>query len=416
MILSKVPNELQKSILSILLDKYNKSKTFKGDNKVRQNFYIKPEAVFPDYNDDFADAALIEEFDEDVEELERAGLVSIVKRGRVIERIYMVLENEPLYHKLIGAADKRDELKRSEDILSGFMGRNSTLDKICAAQLERVRSCKKPDIAQDNKRLEQILRCLDFILGNRLEILEREMSIELFGDSKLFEKELKNKVCSVLDSYCEIDETESDGFSDDEKSLKREKLLSHFMIVKNPTYFYFKGNGQIDFSDGTKIGLSFSCPIALRSDSIDEIASVTVSCGTIMTIENLTSFNRVSSENMFCLFLSGYNNSCKSRFLKKIFENNPQKEWYHFGDIDPDGFLILHNLRIKTGIDFKPYRMGIPELVEFKKYCKPLEKNDIAKANSLLERRLFDELARFMLGHNCKLEQEIISWKIGRAW
>lgn len=99
------------------------------------------------------------------------------------------------------------------------------------------------------------------------------MSIELFGDSKPFEKELKNEVCSLLESYCEI---ESDGFSDDEKSSKKEKILSHFMVVKNPTYFYFKGNGQITFTDGTKIGFSYCRPIALRSDSIEDIVFITV--------------------------------------------------------------------------------------------------------------------------------------------
>lgn len=239
MILLKDPNDIQKSILGILLDKYNKSKTFKGNNKVQQNFYIKPDAVFPEYNDDFADTALIAAFEYDVDELERAELIKTVKRGCVIERIYMVLENELLYYELIGAADKRDELKNAETILNSFTGRNPVLDKICPTQLERIKDFKLPNIAQGEK-LEQLLKCLEFILKNKDEILEREMSIELFGDSKLFEKELKNKVCSLLESYCEI---ESDGFSDDEKSLKKEKILSHFMIVKNPTYFYFKGNG-----------------------------------------------------------------------------------------------------------------------------------------------------------------------------
>ena len=237
--------------------------------------------------------------------------------------------------------------------------------------------------------------------------IERSLS-NFSATASCLKRSSKNKVCSLLESYCEI---ESDGFSDDEKSLKKEKILSHFMIVNNPTYFYFKGKGQIIFKDGTKIELIYCRPIALRSDSIEDIVSVTVSCETIMTIENLTSFNRVCSENMFCRFLGGYNNSCKTKFLKKIYKDNPHKEWLHFGDIDPDGFLILHNLRTKTGIDFKPYKMGITELNDLKKYCKPLEENDIVKAKSMLERQLFPEIAQFMLENNRKLEQEIISWK-----
>lgn len=91
MILLKEPNDIQKSILGILLDKYNKSKTFKGNNKVQQNFYIKPDAVFPEHNDDFADTTLIAAFENDIDELERAELIKTVKRGCVIERIYVVM-------------------------------------------------------------------------------------------------------------------------------------------------------------------------------------------------------------------------------------------------------------------------------------------------------------------------------------
>lgn len=139
MILSIDLNEIQKSVLGFLLDKYNNSKTFKGNNKVRQSFYIKPEVVLSEYNDDFADTAQITAFENDIDELESAGLVRTEKRGCMIDRIYMVVENVSLYHELIGAADKHDELKYSENILHSFMGRNPVLDNICISQLERVR-------------------------------------------------------------------------------------------------------------------------------------------------------------------------------------------------------------------------------------------------------------------------------------
>lgn len=406
MILLKDPNDIQKSILGILLDKYNKSKTFKGNNKVQQNFYIKPDAVFPEYNDDFADAVKISEFDTDVTELENEGLVKIERHGRVIKRIYAVLENIPRYHELIGAMDRHTMLKSAEILFRSHMGRAAILDTICNEQLERISNFKLPNIASSNEKLERILKCLNFILQNKDEILERELSIELFGDSKLFEKELKAKVCSLLERYCEPDE-----FTENNNDIKKERILSRYLVVKNPTYFYFKGNGCIAFGDGTMIELSYQRPVALRSDSVAEICSITVSCETIMTIENLTSFNRVSSNDIFCLFLSGYNNSCKTEFLKKMYENNSQKEWLHFGDIDPDGFLILHNLRTKTGIDFKPYLMSSEELVLYNEYCKVLEPNDIVKAKNMMKNCCFPDMAQFMLDNNCKLEQEIISWK-----
>ena len=92
-------------------------------------------------------------------------------------------------------------------------------------------------------------------------------------------------------------------------------------------------------------------------------------------------------------------------------EFNPDKRWFHFGDIDPDGFYILENLRRKTGIPFEPLYMSIDELKKYKKYCKSLEVNDLKKANSLIESGHYTKEMQYMLDNNIKLEQEVISWK-----
>lgn len=407
MTLLKDINDIQKSVLSALLKKYNNSKTFKGNNKVKQTFFVKPDEFFPDYNDDFASTSDVKNFENDLEELEREKLITLHKQGGVIIRIDAICENISSYSTLIGIEDKRTILTEAEDILQGYLGRNPILDKICSSQLSRIANCQMQNMSKDNDKMRKTLECLDFILHNEEEILERELSILLFGDSKLFGNELKNKVCSLLSQHAEA----GSEIFEEEQSVKNERILSQYLIVKNPTFFYIKGNGLIRFKDGITVELSCKYPIALRSDSILEILSVTTSCNKVITVENLTSFNRISLDNSFCLFLSGYNNSCKTDFLKKLFHDNPDKHWLHFGDIDPDGFYILHNLRIKTGIDFEPYLMSIFELELFKKYCKSLEKNDIAKANSMIKNNIFPNIAQYMLKNNCKLEQEIISLK-----
>ena len=109
--------------------------------------------------------------------------------------------------------------------------------------------------------------------------------------------------------------------------------------------------------------------------------------------------------------MSGYHNSAKQAFLSKIFRQNSNKEYYHFGDIDPDGFFILDNLRSKTQIDFKAYKMGMAELQKYSSYTRPLEENDLRKAKSLIAKEKYTEILDYMLKHNVKLEQEIISWK-----
>ena len=136
-----------------------------------------------------------------------------------------------------------------------------------------------------------------------------------------------------------------------------------------------------------------------------------ISDSKIMTVENLTSFNRMNTADTFLIFLSGYHNSAKQNLLKKIYSQNTDKEYYHFGDIDPDGFFILKNLCAKTNINFKPYKMGVIELEKYMTFAKPLEENDITKAKSLIEEGLYVDVLNYMLENNIKLEQEIISWK-----
>ena len=54
--------------------------------------------------------------------------------------------------------------------------------------------------------------------------------------------------------------------------------------------------------------------------------------------------------------------------------------------------------------------LRIGELKKYMRFAKPLERNDVRKAESLKKSR-YSDVVRFMLDHNCKLEQEIISWK-----
>ena len=43
--------------------------------------------------------------------------------------------------------------------------------------------------------------------------------------------------------------------------------------------------------------------------------------------------------------------------------------------------------------------------------AKPLNQNDRTKARTLLENETYAETAAYMLAHDCKLEQEIISFR-----
>ena len=53
----------------------------------------------------------------------------------------------------------------------------------------------------------------------------------------------------------------------------------------------------------------------------------------------------------------------------------------------------------------------VSELEKYSDFTKTLEENDISKANVLIDKGCHKEIMEYMLKHNQKLEQEIISWK-----
>ena len=399
-------NKRQRDVLKALLDKFEKSKTYRGENAVNQSFQVKPEDFFKDYDSDFVNLDEQEDFERELRSLEEAGLILTSKKNGVIKSIGMVLSEQDSYYVLLG----RTELKQLEssqiEMYKSFLGRNEVLDSFCKAQIKRLEERKKAEYEMPVAK--EIIRILDYICGNTEEILERELSIELFSNSKTFEKEYRGKVLTVLKKY--------GNFTDLIENVPDEReqghtILAEYNIFPNPTYVNFKGEGVLRLKNGKKIELCAAMPIAIDSDTLDRIDNVEVVSSRIVTVENLTSFNRVHDEKTFFIYLAGYHNTVKQSFIKKISESNKNKEWYHFGDIDPDGFYILEHLKKQTGIAFKQLCMSIDELKEYRDYCKTLEDNDIKKAQSLIDKGLYADTMRYMLENNVKLEQEVVSWK-----
>ena len=173
---------------------------------------------------------------------------------------------------------------------------------------------------------------------------------------------------------------------------------------------YFKGNAEFYFSNGPCVKTDPSMPMAFSSDALKGLKALYIGDEAVITVENLTSFNRMQMERAFLIFLSGYHNLAKQAFIKPIAGDNPGKQWHHFGDIDPDGFYIVENLIRGTGIDFHTVYMDTDTLKKYDEYTKPLEERDRRKAENLLEAGRYTDVMSYMLEKGKKLEQEIVSW------
>ena len=397
----------QINLLHALLDKYENSKTYEGTNAVSQNFSVKPEKVWKEYTSDYANVAQVKDFETEMQVLQEQGLIRIHKKDGVITKLAACKEKLDVYYELLGRKQKKDMIQEQIAFFERWMHKKyAVIDMFCRDQLAKVEAGRKPDYELDV--CDKLLRILEFICTNKEEVLERELSMMILDGSKEFENHYRTRVCKVLSKYLDFSEL-LEGIDD---TRERQKIiLEEFQIYTNPSYIYLKGNIEIQLENGQRIRIG-DAPIALSSELIQKMDAIRVNADKVVTVENLTSFHRLKDENCAYLFLAGYHNSAKQAFLKQVYKENPEKQWFHFGDLDPDGFYILKHLRQGTGIDFMPLHMGVPELETYSGYGRELSEPDKVKARNLLQQGFYAEVMQYMLEHNCKLEQEIISYEI----
>ena len=405
-------SKMQKAVLNMLIDIYENSATYRGTAAKNQSFSIKPEKVYPDYNGDYTDHDEVNQFNQNMRQL--AGMQYIileyVGKSSVICKIKLNVELLADIYSSLGREDITGKRSREIELYLKYKGNHYIIDAFCDEQVDRLMHYKNAKFTSDIA--VNILELLKYILNNTQDIMERELSITVLGDTKLFENSYRSRVCKIIQQYgnqeMDLSVLDMNGASEKEKAI-----LEEYRIFSNPSYVFFKGNVEILYDDEVSIKVTPDKPIAILSETIAGINTIKIYSDRIITVENLTAYNRIKDNTSTFIYLSGYHNTAKQNFLKKIAEHNSRVLWYHFGDIDPDGFFILKNLTEKTGIPFTPLYMDVEQLRKYQKYCKYLEKNDIVKAQTLIELGFYREMMEFMLENDCKLEQEIISLYAG---
>lgn len=406
-------SDYQNKILEKLLDKYERSKQPYDSTEKLRAIMIKPADIYKDYDSDYSDIDEQSEFETDISELVNEEYITIRRKEKIISRIVLNVDSIDKIYTLMKREPRKLAIQNEINLYKEWIGKNELINRYCTHQIELLESGKKAKY--EIKVAENLLRLLEFVLSNRQMILERELSIAVFGDTKIYEKEYRNKLLYILKTYGNYNDliSEIEEEKDNEKEEREEIehiILEELNIYSNPKYVYFKGCAEITFEDGNSYKLSSDIPIALPMDKLNTIKSFVIGDSAIMTVENLASYNRIYEKDYFVIYLAGYHNIAKQSLIKLIASQNDVKEWYHFGDIDPDGFLILENLKKKTGINFKPVYMSINELKKYEKYTKKLEVNDTTKAQGLINKGLYVDIMEYMLKNNVKLEQEIVSW------
>ena len=385
----------EKEIINNLLDKYEKSKSFTGDNIVNQNFNVKIPILFPKYKDQ-SNFEVFKDINDSVDILVRKEFVYAKQSAsHLYNKVIFNLGKLKEAYDYVGRISKKDKNNEVIKLLRKYESKNEILKSYCFEQYDRINSNKSIECFNgDLTELENILIACCEVLNINTETFLRDFSVQVFKDSKLFEK-ISSKVINLLFQYGVFPE--------------KETVLGNLNIVKNPSYVNVKGNAVISLA-GQKLNLSkIQGDIAISSVSLSDIDSINITGDCVITVENLTSFHTFNNTNIFVIYLGGYHNRVRREFIKKMHDQNPNTNYFHFGDIDAGGFYILEHLRRETGIDFRPYKMDIETLKKHKKFTKHLTENDRNRLSRLIDSK-YSHVIKYMLENNCKLEQESIQW------
>ena len=412
--------EWKEQLLSKLLDQYEKSVTYVGENKVKQVFSVKPSDIFKGYNKDFLPPEQLfqeKEFERLIRQMESEGLIYVVPPNTgILRQICAVPERWEDYYACLNRTEKNILKKRLEEVYHRFCQCDLLeaygKEKLQTLKNSRARKLDEKKVEKEITEAEAIWNLVQFLKENQEKqrtTLEREMSEAVLHDSKQWEKIYRKKVCGILEHTGRYDEPLAEL---EEERERQTALLEEFYIYSNPAYIYLKGDARICLEDGRELRIYHDLPMSLPFEIFPKAKRIQIRDAALMTGENLTSFHRLEREHIFYLFLSGYHTRTKQALLQRIARENPGLSWHHFGDLDPDGLAIAGHLIRKTGLPFQLCAMGVQELQQFQTYAKPLEAPDRAKAEAMIKQgSSYAGILRYMLEHNCKLEQEIISWQ-----
>ena len=400
--------EYKKEIIDGLLKKYNIR--YAKNISTNRRIILKPTEVYKDYSKNNADISEKQGINEAVSVLTDMGFITAdyLKFSDDIEKIYLSEEKlDAIYEYLkeeYSVIPQSTISKRVHEIVEKYICTGEIVNKYCEsilAQIENPRCILVP------QQIEANLKMFSFLEKNKEHLYVREASVLVYGDSKWFENNNYEEVCTFM-------RTATGRIR--EEGERNDAILSFFYVTPAEQEIFIKGNWTIEWEQYVLDISKFQGGIAIASSDVQSIKNISVNSESVMTIENKTSFQRLKDGDSAMMYLGGFANRHQIEFLKKVISDNPNVRYYHFGDIDVGGFLIHKHLCRETAKKFELYCMGIQQLCDMRfRHClRKLTDNDMSRTGALMEEPYYDVL-KYMQEHNVKLEQEIVSYYLGKG-
>lgn len=394
--------ECSKDIISRLLDIYERRSGYAKRPEELRSIQFEVSKEYPVYKDRY-DNEKYRDINTSIEKNIAAGLIIADKdqTGRY-SKIKLNIARVDECYALLKRTSIPDQCKK---VLSVLEKANCTkgllIGRVVSDFCEQINAYKKLpyDLGYDARRIGDVLQVLDAVINLTSETYIRNFSTALFKDSKRFQREYKSTVESILFDYTD-------------NVVEKDDILGYYNLYENPTYVLIKGNARICFDESVVELSEMPGGIALSNGSLEGIQKISVKTDKVITVENLTTYHDCDELDAVYIYLGGYHNTSKQKLLELIYKNNGDKEYYHEGDLDVYGFLILENLIAKTQIPFKPLQMDIETIERF--YRAGLYKNLTSRDRKVIKPKkdgqlsAYRDVLEYMLKYDCKVEQESI--------
>lgn len=331
-------------ILDKLLDKYETRTA--GSNRRVRIVCDKTDVKIPDIESneygDFRDAMLY---------LKNKKFIELdwVRKDLVIKSIWLILDNAENVYSYLG----REKITSKVNSVLKLI--DATLTQIEVDWIYRFLKSVRDNMANSNKLtgiwckehavLKDFLTALtsiDKIRGKAVSM--RAFSVKAYGDSKKFEREIKQHIIPVIKNN-EPDLLDAEEISDRE-------ALAQVGIIMMPEIFEFCGNVRVHFTNGIVDFSPVSKGACLSSECIVDIRQIDIlETDKIIFIENKTNYSEYCLNNKtsreLVVYHGGFYSPQRGEFFRKLCSkaNIPV---YFWGDIDYGGFKMF--VRLKNNI------------------------------------------------------------------
>lgn len=345
------------------------------------------------------------------------------EQNNLVERVWLNLDNVSEAYRFVKRQPKESKIRELYCIIGESYKAchertgDSAICLFLAEELEKIFTTKRGTafFREPSETARALLKALVWLNNNDCKDTERLLSVELYNDSKYFERYVKGKLLAVLRHI---------SSQQAEISVSDEDLLLEYGLSRWPEVYEFLGNLKVELYSGDQTAkfVDYSGCIYgayIDSTTVGHIKNLDVHDITkVLFIENKANYEWYKGKNKpdeLLVFHGGYYGLMKGKWFECLYDavmkQNSQAQFYHWSDIDLGGFNIFVRLRNLIP-ELQPYKM---DLQTYEQYVDMQSKTITDEYRKKLEQLLvqekfnvFHDVIKAILHNGKTLEQEQI--------